>query len=126
MSQLHNLNNIEQVTDKTFDKVVNESTIPVVVDFWASWCGPCKMVAPLLDDLAEEFKDQVKIVKYDTEENQEIARAFNIQSIPTLLLFKDGEVADVKIGAAPYPVLKKWIKKAAVDKKSFFSRLFTS
>jgi thioredoxin 1 len=101
-----------KVTDATFKAEVEGASEPVVVDFWAEWCGPCKMIGPSLEEIAEELKGQVKIVKLNVDENPGVAGAFGIRSIPTLLLFKDGKLAQQKVGAAPKGELKKWIAAA--------------
>jgi thioredoxin 1 len=101
-----------KVTDATFKTEVEGAQVPVVVDFWAEWCGPCKMIGPSLEELAEEFKGQVKITKLNVDENPGVAGAYGIRSIPTLLLFKDGKLAQQKVGAAPKGELKKWISAA--------------
>jgi thioredoxin 1 len=101
-----------KVTDATFKTEVEASSEPVVVDFWAEWCGPCKMIGPSLEEIAEEMKGQVKIVKLNVDENPGVAGTFGIRSIPTLLLFKDGKLAQQKVGAAPKGELKKWIAAA--------------
>lgn len=102
----------QHVSDSEFDAEVRQSPIPVVVDFWAEWCGPCKMIGPSLEEIAEEMKGQVKIVKLNVDENPGVAGAFGIRSIPTLLIFKDGKLAQQKVGAAPKGELKKWIAAA--------------
>ncbi|WP_034996922.1 thioredoxin TrxA [Beijerinckia mobilis] len=101
-----------KVTDATFKTDVVEAKAPVVVDFWAEWCGPCKMIAPALEEIADELGDKVKIVKLNVDENPGVSGAYGIRTIPTLLLFKDGKIADTKIGAAPKGELKKWISSA--------------
>ena len=101
-----------KVTDATFKNEVEGAKEPVVVDFWAEWCGPCKMIGPSLEEIAEEMKGQVKIVKLNVDENPGVAGAFGIRSIPTLLIFKDGKLAQQKVGAAPKGELKKWIAAA--------------
>jgi thioredoxin 1 len=88
-------------SDSDFKKDVLDSKIPVLVDFWAEWCGPCKMVAPVLDELAKEYEGKIKIAKVDVDQNQQVAGTFNIRSIPTLLFFKDGQVVKQLIGAHP-------------------------
>jgi len=113
------------VTDATFDSVVGNSDLPVLVDFWASWCGPCRMVAPVLEQIAAEMKDELRIVKYNTEENKRVASALNIRSLPSMVLFRDGEVVDVQIGAVPAPRLRTWLEKRLAPKKpSLLSRLW--
>lgn len=91
--------NITTLTEATFDEVVNAAAEPVVVDFWAEWCGPCKMIAPILDEIADEQGDAVKITKVNVDENPAIAQKFGVMSIPTLLVFRDGEVDKRIVGA---------------------------
>ena len=98
-----------KVTDASFEADVLKSVEPVVVDFWAEWCGPCKMIGPSLEELAKEFGGKVKIVKLNVDENPAVAGKLGIRSIPTLMLFKDGKVAAQKVGAAPKGELAKWI-----------------
>jgi thioredoxin 1 len=93
-------------TDTNFDQEVLESDIPVLVDFWAPWCGPCRLVSSLVDELAEELNGKLKVVKVNTDENQEIAVKYGIRSIPTLGIFKDGNIVDGIIGAVPKQTLK--------------------
>ncbi len=88
-------------TDSEFQKDVLDSKVPVLVDFWAEWCGPCKMVAPVLEELAKEYDGKLKIAKVDVDQNQQVAGSFNIRSIPTLLFFKNGQVVKQLIGAHP-------------------------
>lgn len=100
------------VTDATFDAEVRQSDVPVVVDFWAEWCGPCKQIGPALEELATEYDGRVKIAKVDVDANGQIAMELGIRGIPALFLFKDGEVVSNKIGAAPKAALKSWIDDA--------------
>ena len=100
---------VEKVSDQSFDADVLQSSTPVVVDFWAEWCGPCRMVAPVLDELSGELGDKVKIVKLNVDENPVTASKYGIMSIPTLLLFKDGKIASRQVGAAPKAKLVQWI-----------------
>ena len=97
------------VTDATFDKEVRESDIPVVVDFWAEWCGPCRMIGPALEELAGEYAGRVKIVKVNVDENPDSPAQLGVRGIPSLFLFKNGQVASNKVGAAPKAALKNWI-----------------
>ena len=100
------------VSDSSFDTDVLKASGPVLVDFWAEWCGPCKMIAPALEDIATELGGKVKIAKLNIDENPELAARFGVRSIPTLMIFKGGEVADMKVGAAPKTALSHWINAA--------------
>ncbi len=98
------------VTDATFVSEVLESDIPVLVDFWATWCGPCRAIAPVLEDLSSDYSGKIKVVKLDVDANPQISSQFQIRSIPTMILFKAGLPADTKIGAGmPKAALAKWI-----------------
>ena len=90
-----------QVTDDTFDAEVLKADIPVLVDFWAEWCGPCKMIAPILEQTAAEYAGQVKVVKLDVDSSNQTAMQFGIRSIPTMLLFKNGQTVERLVGAMP-------------------------
>ncbi|MGB6094489.1 MAG: thioredoxin [Moheibacter sp.] len=99
-----------EVTDSTFTKEVLESGKPAMVDFWATWCGPCRMVAPTVEELSNEYGEQVVIAKVDVDNNQEVAAEFGIRNIPTLLFFKDGKVVDKVVGVAPKSQLEQKLK----------------
>jgi thioredoxin 1 len=101
-----------KVTDANFKTDVVGAGGPVVVDFWAEWCGPCKMIGPALEEIADELKGKVTIAKLNVDENPGVAGAYGIRSIPTLMLFKDGKMASTKVGAAPKGELKRWISEA--------------
>ncbi|WP_265516184.1 thioredoxin [Nitratireductor luteus] len=98
-----------KVDNNNFQSDVLQATEPVVVDFWAEWCGPCKMIAPALEEIAAELGGKVKVAKLNIDENPELAAQFGVRSIPTLMIFKNGEVADMKVGAAPKTALSAWI-----------------
>jgi len=102
--------NTMAVTDADFQKEVLESTLPVVVDFWAPWCGPCRMVGPVVETLSREFDGQVRFVKVNVDENPEKAAAYGVQGIPTLLFFRDGEMVERIVGALPEPVLRSQVQ----------------
>ena len=101
-----------KVTDETFASEVRESDIPVVVDFWAEWCGPCKQIGPSLEELSEELEGKVKIVKVNVDENPQSPAEFGVRGIPALFMFKDGAVVSNKTGAAPKAALSEWISKS--------------
>ena len=101
--------NTVPVSDATFESEVLKSTEPVLVDFWAEWCGPCKMIAPALEDIATEFKGRVRVAKVNIDENPQAPNTYGVRGIPTLILFKDGKPAATKVGAAPKSKLKDWI-----------------
>lgn len=103
------MSSLKQVTDASFDADVLQSSVPVLVDFWASWCGPCRMIAPILDELAVDYGDKLSIVKVNVDENQESPAKFGIRGIPTLLLFKNGTLMGTKVGAASKSQLAAFI-----------------
>jgi thioredoxin 1 len=100
-----------EVTDVNFKKEVLESSVPVLVDFWAEWCGPCKMIAPVVEQLATEFQGKLKVGKVDVDSNQQTSMQFGIRSIPTLLLFKNGKVVDQIVGTVPKAALADKVSK---------------
>jgi thioredoxin 1 len=99
------------VTDDSFKKEVLESEVPVLVDFWAPWCGPCRMVAPVIDEIATQYAGQVKVVKLNTDENPTVAGQYGIRSIPTLMIFKGGQKVDMVVGAVPKTTLASTLEK---------------
>ena len=100
-----------QVTDSTFNQEVIENELPVLVDFWAPWCGPCRMVAPVVDEIAEHYTGKVKVVKVNTDEHPKVASQYGIRSIPTLMIFKDGQRVDMVVGAVPKTTLANTLEK---------------
>ncbi|EAW34650.1 thioredoxin [Lyngbya sp. PCC 8106] len=100
-----------QVTDASFKQDVLESDVPVLVDFWAPWCGPCRMVAPVVEEIAEQYAGKVKVVKLNTDENPTVANQYGIRSIPTLMIFKEGQRVDMVVGAVPKTTLANTIEK---------------
>ena len=103
---------VGKVTDASFDADVLKATSPVVVDFWAEWCGPCRMIAPALEEISASLGDKVKIVKLNVDENPGVASKYGIMSIPTLMIFKNGEMASRQVGAAPKQKLEQWVNAA--------------
>jgi len=103
---------VSKVSDTTFESEVLKATGPVVVDFWAEWCQPCRLIAPALEEIADSLGDKVKIVKLNVTESPETATKYGIQSIPTLMIFKNGQMAARQIGAAPKQKLEQWITAA--------------
>ena len=95
------------VTDAAFQKTVLESPVPVIVDFWAPWCGPCRMVAPTLEKIAKEYADKLIVAKVNTDENQQWASKYNVEGIPTMLMIADGKVVHRQVGALPEPMLRE-------------------
>ena len=101
--------NIINTSDASFEVDVLQSSKPVLVDFWAAWCGPCKMIAPVLDDIAKEYSDRIAVAKMDVDKYQEIAGQFGVRGIPTLILFKNGQLAAQKVGMLTKGQLKEFI-----------------
>jgi len=99
----------QMINDADFESVVLQSPIPVVVDFWAEWCGPCKMLLPIIEELSKDFEGKVKIVKMNVDEAEQTPVKYGIRNIPTLIFFKNGEVVDKQVGAAPKPMLAEKI-----------------
>jgi len=95
------------VTDAAFQKTVMESPVPVIVDFWAPWCGPCRMVAPILEKIAKEYADKLIVAKVNTDENQQWASKYNVEGIPTMLMIANGKIVHRQVGALPEPMLRE-------------------
>ncbi len=102
---------IRHVTDDSFEQDVLKASGPVVVDFWAEWCGPCKQIAPALEDLADEYADRIQVVKVNIDENPATPSRYGVRGIPTIMMFKAGEVAAVKVGALPKSRLFEWVDR---------------
>jgi len=103
---------VQQTSDAAFEQDVLKSSTPVVVDFWAEWCGPCKMIAPHLEELASEMSDEIKVVKVNIDDNPLTPTKYGVRGIPTLMLFKDGAVAATKVGALPKGKLVEWVQES--------------
>jgi thioredoxin 1 len=99
------------VTDGSFKQEVLDSEVPVLVDFWAPWCGPCRMVAPVVDEIAQQYEGKVKVMKLNTDENPSVASQYGIRSIPTLMIFKGGQKVDMVVGAVPKTTLASTLEK---------------
>tara|TARA_B100000963_G_C22269926_1_gene512265 strand:+ start:89 stop:412 length:324 start_codon:yes stop_codon:yes gene_type:complete len=104
------MTNIKNLSLDNFDNEISSSNVPVLVDFWAEWCGPCKMLGPILEEISEDLNDKLQVVKINLDENQDLAMKYSIRSIPTLLLFKEGELIDTKVGLLPKSDLVEWLK----------------
>jgi thioredoxin 1 len=104
--------NLLHISDAEFEEKVLNSELPVLVDFWAPWCGPCRMISPIIEELAKEYDGKVVFAKVNTDENPSIPTQYDIMSIPSLLLFKDGEIYDRAVGMRPKPALKQWLDSA--------------
>ncbi len=98
------------ITDSNFDEEIKNSPIPILVDFWAEWCGPCKQIGPILEDIGKAKKDKVKILKLNVDENPQTPQKFGVRGIPTLMLFKDGKLVDTKVGSLPKNMLESWLE----------------
>ena len=103
--------NVVTVTDDTFADQIEASSGLAVIDFWATWCAPCRLIAPIIDELATEYKDQVNVGKLDVDHNPNVAARFGVRSIPSVLFFKDGEHVDTIVGAVPKPVLEQKVRE---------------
>ena len=101
---------IKNCNENDFENDVLKSNLPVIVDFWAEWCGPCKMLTPILEELSNEMKNEINVVKVNLDENQDLAMKYSIRSIPTLLLFKEGNLIDTKVGLLPKNEIVTWFK----------------
>ena len=101
---------IKNCNENDFENEVLKSNLPVLVDFWAEWCGPCKMLTPILEELSNEMKNEINVVKVNLDENQDLAMKYSIRSIPTLLLFKEGNLIDTKVGLLPKNEIVTWFK----------------
>lgn len=112
------------VTDATFEREVVQSEVPVFVDFWAPWCGPCRMIAPVVEELAREYAGRMKFVKLDTQENPLVPGQMGIRAIPTLVIFRGAEVVDHRVGAAPAPDLRRMIDRALGAKQGLITKIF--
>ena len=97
------------ITDSNFDEEIKNSQVPILVDFWAEWCGPCKQIGPILEDIGEVKKDKLKILKLNIDENPKTPQKFGVRGIPTLMLFKDGKLVDTKVGSLPKNMLESWL-----------------
>jgi len=104
------MGNAVAVTDQSFDQEVLQSSVPVLVDFWAAWCGPCKIIAPHVDQIAAEYAGQLKVVKVDVDANIEVSGRYGVLSIPTLMVFKNGQMVEQMVGALPKPALLARLK----------------
>ena len=97
------------ITDNNFDEEIKNSELPILVDFWAEWCGPCKQIGPILEEIGELKKDNLKILKLNVDENPQTPQKFGVRGIPTLMLFKDGKLVDTKVGSLPKNMLESWL-----------------
>tara|TARA_B100001559_G_C16347184_1_gene550869 strand:+ start:184 stop:552 length:369 start_codon:yes stop_codon:yes gene_type:complete len=113
--QMHNGKKImttNKITDSSFEKDVIMSSKPVVVDYWAEWCGPCKQIGPSLEEISDEMKDQITVAKLNIDDNPQMASKYGVKGIPTLMIFKDGKMSSTKVGALPKSKIIEWIKSS--------------
>ena len=101
--------NTYTITDSNFDEEIKNTQLPILVDFWAEWCGPCKQIGPILEDIGEAKKDKLKILKLNVDENPQTPQKYGVRGIPTLMLFKDGKLVDTKVGSLPKDMLESWL-----------------
>jgi thioredoxin 1 len=101
--------NTHIITDSNFDEEIKNSQLPILVDFWAEWCGPCKQIGPILEEIGESKKNKLKIFKLNVDENPQIPQKFGVRGIPTLMLFKDGKLIETKVGSLPKNMLESWL-----------------
>ena len=99
----------DTITDSNFDEEIKNSQLPILVDFWAEWCGPCKQIGPMLEEIGEVKKDNLKILKLNVDENPQTPQKFGVRGIPTLMLFKNGNLVDTKVGSLPKNMLESWL-----------------
>ena len=99
----------DTITDSNFDNEIKNSQLPILVDFWAEWCGPCKQIGPILEEIGEVKKDKIKIFKLNVDENPQTPQKFGVRGIPTLMIFKDGKLVDTKVGSLPKNMLESWL-----------------
>ena len=97
------------ITDSNFDEEIKNSSVPILVDFWAEWCGPCKQIGPILEEIGAEKIDKIKILKLNVDENPQTPQKFGVRGIPTLMLFKDGNLVDTKVGSLPKSMIESWL-----------------
>ncbi len=100
-----------KITDSNFDEEIKNSKLPTLVDFWAEWCGPCKQIGPILEEIGEEKKENIKIFKLNVDENPQTPQKYGVRGIPTLMLFKDGNLVDTKVGSLPKSMLEAWLDR---------------
>jgi len=105
--------NLHHVTDGDFDQQILQSDVPALVDFWAAWCGPCRTVGPIVEELADEYKGKIKVAKLDVDSNKQVASKYGVRGIPTLMLFKDGQIVDQIVGAVPKSRIKELLDKVS-------------